>query len=241
MSIEPGIWVAQRGRCRLALFQAGWSTRGCPCLTGGFSRCRSRPWAAACHTMCLAEPRHPVTPLTCPFASQRCGNHSFSLWERGSGAETRRLVTSVASAWVPSQPWELLFSAFPPICSHAAPGTQGPLLPHTLLPVRVASSQGALPRCPAWVSPCSARPSACRHRRAEPAAGLSAGRCLVPQQVLGLVTHGHALRSGIASPLRERAVGPVWVCLMPVGLGGCRCSEPGGRRAGPSPQLHSWP
>lgn len=187
------------------------------------------------------SPAIPLTPLTCPFACQRCGNHSFGLWERGSGAETRRLVTSVASAWVPSQPWELLFSAFPPICSHAAPGTQGPLLPHTLLPVRVASSQGALPRCPAWVSPRSARPSACRHRRAEPATGLSAGCCLVPQQVLGFVTHGHALHSGIASALREGAVGPVWVCLAPVGLGGCRCSEPGGRRAVPSPQLHSWP
>lgn len=36
MRIEPGIWVAQCGRCRLALFQAGWSTHGCPCLTGVF-------------------------------------------------------------------------------------------------------------------------------------------------------------------------------------------------------------
>lgn len=241
MRIELGIWVAQCGRCRLALFRAGWSTRGCPCLMGVFPDAGPGPGLLLATPCAWLSPAIPLTPLTCPFASQRCGNHSFGLWERGSGAETRRLVTSVASAWVPSQPWELLFSAFPPICSHAAPGTQGPLLPHTLLPVRVASSQGALPRCPAWVSPCSARPSACQHRRAEPATGLSAGCCLVPQQVLGFVTHGHALHSGIASALREGAVGPVWVCLVPVGLGGCRCSEPGGRRAVPSPQLHSWP
>lgn len=197
------------------------------------------------------HPPQPLLLLCLPAARglQRCGNHCFGPWERGSGAQSRRSVTLAMSAWLPWQPCELPFSsAFPRVRSHTAPGSRGPLLPCTLLPARAACSQAALPlpalpgfllaqRVPALAG--AGERSFLAPGSREPAAGLSAGRCLVPRQALGFVTHGRALCLGIAPALREGAVGPVWVCLVPVGLGRRRCSGAGGREGCAFP--HSWP
>jgi len=101
----------------------------------------------------LAQPHHPPAPLASRFAPWRCGNHRFGPGERGSGAETSRSVTSAASARLPSQPRELPFSsAFPPVCSHAAPAHQGP-------PCPAPSSQRGQGRLPPGVPFPAAAPS----------------------------------------------------------------------------------
>lgn len=216
---EPGIQVSLCGRCHLALPHPSHSTH-MPVSHRGFSRCQSRPRQALVQHVPSSASPVPLAPFTCPFASWSCGNHCSGPWERGSGVESRRSVTSAVSAWLASQPRQLHFSTIsPPLCSHTAPGIsdcswdQRLLLPArvpfpTARPVRV-------PACPAQVTPGSAIPVDAgvgeRSCRAAPAL-TGPGVCYSwPCPVLK-----------IAPALRKGAVSPVWVCSAPVGLEGGR-------------------
>lgn len=134
--------------------------------------------------------------------------------------------------------------SFPPIRSHVpllGPGV--PLPGRCVLPGYRPLSR-AVPRCPAP----PARLGFLLAQRVPALAGASqlaassrvaAGRCLVPRQALGFVTHGRAPRRGIASAPREGAACPGWVRSAPAGL--TRWGAAGPWPGRPPPQLCQGP
>lgn len=134
---KPGIQVTLCGRCHLALPHPSHSTH-MPVSHRGFSRCQSRPRQALVQHVSSSASPVPLAPFACPFASWSCGSHCSGPWERGSGVESKRSVTSAVSAWLPrslvscTSPLSLLLSAIIlHLGSATAPACQG-ALPHCL-------------------------------------------------------------------------------------------------------------
>lgn len=116
---EPGIQVALCGRCHLALPHPSQSIH-MPVSHWAFSRCQSRPRPVQ-HVPSSASPV-PSAPFAALLLPGDVATTALAPREKGSGVESRRSVISAVSAWLPSQPRQLPFSAVsPPLCSHTAP------------------------------------------------------------------------------------------------------------------------
>lgn len=167
-------------------------------LHRGFSRCWSRPWAGACHTVSLAQPPRLLSPALLPpgivaTTASASGKGEVVLKPEGWSCQRPAPGCPRSPGSCPSPlsflPYAalLLLRAGAPSCPTLS-CLQGWLLPRapfpTACPVRA-------PACPAQVSPSSARPSACRRRRAElagswqPRAGSRAVHRTLPRALTG--------------------------------------------------------
>lgn len=153
--------------------------------TKGFLQKLAQALGSTCHTTCPAQ-----LPRLLSFALLPSVDVATTASAPGKGEVVPKLGRS-RQRRVPGCP-------LPPSPPFLVPADVLPWELGPLLPARAACSRGALPApaghgsCLALVSLGSARPSACRLL----AAGLAAGRSLLPRQALGFVTHGRALRRG---------------------------------------------